>query len=186
MDLPLTQATVTQLMKLTLGDGHETGHIIDVFAHAEPAYRRQLAQAVIDLLKDYTDLKGNADEIAALCYLSASIGATQAIPTLIQIVEESKYDGLVAWTGESVRSRALRALVGLLSVEPVRTPELRELLMGLLWGTCKAYRHLALTALAGLWPEERAEFARQVPEVSEERLRLSLELAGFEPGMGVM
>jgi hypothetical protein len=114
------------------------------------------------------------DVLGDLCYLAAAIGAFESIDTLTLIIKREDSEQLRIATGERIRQRALRALIGLLAVEPKRSPNLKELLQKL--SADPQHRILALTGLVGLWPEE---FHRHRSEVDEKELYRSLDLVGF-------
>ena len=120
-----------------------------------------------------------------LCYLAAAMRAVEALDVLPRIVTSNRSEEMLLRDGEPVRSRALRALIGLLAVEPARSYQTeRSFDLGKLFGnllTEPQYQILALTGLIGLWPNRRQEFINKLPggQVDLRRLNVSLELAGF-------
>lgn len=124
-------------------------------------------------------LEQDAVAIGELCYLSARIGASDAIEPLTVLVERKETSSFTVRTGEDLRLRALRSLVGLLASNRQRVDTQRH---RRLFEEClrlPRYKKMALTGLVGLWPELKDEFVRDLSGDEARALKTSLAIAGY-------
>ena len=126
----------------------------------------------------------DAAALVELCYLTARISAPDALDPLASLIQ-SHAGNVKMPNGNPVRSRALRALVGLLrhSREPESVAaKYRNIFEEHL--TEPGCQDICLTALAGYWPGDfpryRSRLCVERCEVPESALNVSLRLAGFE------
>jgi hypothetical protein len=144
--------------------------------HLREAGARLLARMVEDSAG--RNLLPNVASLSELCYLSARIGALDALESLRAL--SSREDAAVPTpaSGEDLRLRALRCMVGLLGSHPDRSDRdrYREVLERCL--DVPGYELIALTGLVGLWPGYK-EVGRQGRNVDEKLLNTSLAVAGF-------
>jgi hypothetical protein len=125
------------------------------------------------------EITPSPDVLGDLCYLAAALAADEALDVLPSIVAADRSEKMLLLDGEAVRSRALRAVVGLLAISPRRDASLEKLFENLLLEP--RYQILALTGLIGLWPDRRREFIAMAPagQVDERLLNANLDLVGF-------
>jgi hypothetical protein len=149
-------------------------------------FANKLRFSCVDALRQVSfEAAPSPDVLGSLCYLAAAMRALEALDVLPGMVTRNGSEQMLLRDGEPVRSRALRALIGLLACDPARASQtarsfdLRGLFENLL--AEPKYQILALTGLIGLWPNRRQEFINMLPlgQVELRRVNVSLELAGF-------
>lgn len=177
-------ATTHQLPRMSR-DERPADVLVDI-VELDPS--SQLADRIRAACTDLLSVFAHAPElpdaaaISELCYLSARVGADKAVDSLRVLAERP--DAVVAAIpgGGDLHLRALRSLVGLIGLHRDRhcTDTYRRFLLA-----CLAHpgcELLALTALIGLWPEDRAEFESKVQagyRLDANLLDVSLEVAGL-------
>jgi len=121
-----------------------------------------------------------SSQTGELCYLAARIGSLESVPALRTLVEHHEAPLAMVQTGENLRVRALRCLVGLLGSAPASRDEFQGFFERFL--TEPGCELVALTGLLGLWPESRSEILSRLPagfHLDETLLKASLTVAGF-------
>jgi hypothetical protein len=191
---PLTAGEISQIMiarlerQRTLENGlppcQRDEEPVDIFVDVmmgapNETFAEKIRFACQDALRVAFSESLGADVMGNLCYLAAAIGAVEALDYIRLIASDEKFDQSLLADGESVRSRALRALVGLLAQRPSHDATIKTLFLNLL--PSPEYRLLALTGLVGLWPQEREAFLAMVPgaQIDDRDLNINLDLIGF-------
>lgn len=148
-----------------------------------PELHENLRGAVVQLIDIIANQSAfeNPQIAGDVCFLCASLDAPRAIGPLARMVSRDDLTSVFLPDGEDLRLRALRTLVALLALH--KPSQGGEYLISVLEYTLgdPRYKILSLTALLGVWPEQREEFLKLAPlnPDDESRLNLSLQWAGF-------